>query len=77
MFTKAFLLDLLERAGKAFVGGFLAAVVAGLGLVHDVPTAKALVVGAFTAGISAVLSVLSLGRSNTVSPASVVKAPEA
>lgn len=73
MFNAAFLKDLAERAVKAFIGGFLAAVVAGLGLVHDVPTAKALVVGAFTAGVSAVLSILSLPVKGTVSPASVVK----
>jgi hypothetical protein len=47
---------LAVRAFKTFIQGFLAAVSAGLITAVDIPTTKALIVGAIAAGISAVMN---------------------
>lgn len=46
--------DLAVRASKTFVQAFLATLAVSVATVNDVPTAKAAVVGAVAAGISAV-----------------------
>lgn len=75
MFTVTFWKDLLERSAKAFLAVFIPAILAGVADVHDISTARALVLSAISAGVMAVLSVLSLPFTGTVSPASVVKPP--
>lgn len=47
---------LLIRALKTFIQGFLAALAAGVVTAVDIPTTKALVIGAIAAGISAVMN---------------------
>lgn len=51
--------DLLERAARAFAGAFLTAFAAGLVTATTLPGLKALAIGAGTAGISAVFSIVA------------------
>jgi hypothetical protein len=55
----ALLRDLAERAVRAFVAAFLAVVVAGALNVVSVSSGRALVVAAFGAGVSAVVSLFA------------------
>lgn len=50
--------DVAERALKTFCQAFLATLAVAVSTVHDFPTAKAAVVGAVAAGISAVWNAL-------------------
>lgn len=47
---------LFVRAFKTFIQGFIGAVGLGLTTAVDVPTTKALIVGAIAAGVSAVMN---------------------
>lgn len=77
IFSKAFIVDAGERAVKAFVGGL----VAGFGSnVVDLNVLQAAAVtvlerSAILAATSLALSIMSAGRSNTISPASVAPTP--
>lgn len=55
----ALLRDLAERAARAFVSTFLGALLLGLSTVVSVPSAWALLAGAFGAGVSAVVSLFA------------------
>lgn len=55
----ALLRDLFERAIRAFVAAFLGALLAGAVNVVSVSSARALVVGAIGAGISAIISLVA------------------
>lgn len=54
--------DIVVRAGKTFVQAFLATLAVSVASVNDVTTAKAAVVAAVAAGISAVWNVIAANR---------------